>query len=335
MAEEKQFDATQSRLDRARREGDAPRSTDLSSTVAFACAALGVVLVAPLLCGLIRSLLILAASTERISSAPYGMLAGLALLPLCCGLTGGLLTTFLQMRGLHFRALKLSFEKLNPLDGFKRMFSRDAVLSVLKAALTAMLMVCAVLPAVRGVFIAHGTALALVPVVLRALGAMVGTLTVLGLAFGIFDLLIEQRKWKRRLRMSFDEIKREHKQNEGDPQLRSRRKQAHRTLLRGSITRLREAAFVVTNPTHIAIALEYRPPEVEVPRVLIRAVDEGAQLVKRRARELGVPLVENVALARLLLASTENGASIPRDTYEVTARIVAVLLREGRLRIPT
>src|SRR5471030_22973 len=99
MAEEKQFDATQSRLDRARREGDAPRSTDLSSTVAFACAALGMIFAAPLLCGLLRSLLILTASTERIASAPYGMLAGLALLPLCCGLVGGLMTTVVQMRG--------------------------------------------------------------------------------------------------------------------------------------------------------------------------------------------------------------------------------------------
>jgi flagellar biosynthesis protein FlhB len=135
--------------------------------------------------------------------------------------------------------------------------------------------------------------------------------------------------------MSFDEVKRDLKQSEGDPHVRNRRKQTHRGLLRGSITRLREAAFVVTNPTHVAVALEYRPPEVEVPRVLIRAIDAGAMLVKERARELGIPLVEDVALARALLASTQVGGSIPRGAYEVVARIVASLIRHGLLKAAT
>ncbi|MBC5802422.1 MAG: EscU/YscU/HrcU family type III secretion system export apparatus switch protein [Candidatus Eremiobacteraeota bacterium] len=127
--------------------------------------------------------------------------------------------------------------------------------------------------------------------------------------------------------MSFEELRRDHKASEGDPLLRGRRRQQHRALIRGSVTRVRDAAFVVSNPTHVAIALEYAPPAVAVPRVLVRAVDDGAREVKRLAREFGVPIVENVALARALLATTDVGEFIPPDAYGAIAAIVAVLLR--------
>jgi flagellar biosynthetic protein FlhB len=138
-------------------------------------------------------------------------------------------------------------------------------------------------------------------------------------------------RWRRRLRMTFDEMKRDLKQNEGDPLFRNRRRAQHRALLRGSISRIADAAFVVANPTHVAVALEYRPPEISVPRVLVRAVDAGAQIVKRRARELRIPVIENALLARSLFATTEVGGYIPRERYLDVAQIVAALLHEGAL----
>ena len=84
----------------------------------------------------------------------------------------------------------------------------------------------------------------------------------------------------------------------------------------------------MTNPTHVAIALEYRPPEVAVPRVLVRAIDDGASEVKRLARELRVPIVENVPLARELLATTDVGDYIPPGAYAAVAAIVALRVRE-------
>jgi flagellar biosynthesis protein FlhB len=138
-------------------------------------------------------------------------------------------------------------------------------------------------------------------------------------------VFFERRKWMRRLRMNFDEIKREQRHSEADPHLRNRRKQAHKHLLRGSISRLRDAAFVVVNPMHIAIALEYRPPEVEVPRVIVRAIDRGAELIKQRARELSIPIVENVELARFLLETTQVGSYIPQPAYVAIAKIIASL----------
>jgi flagellar biosynthesis protein FlhB len=128
--------------------------------------------------------------------------------------------------------------------------------------------------------------------------------------------------------MSFDEIKRDMRESEGDPHLKGKRRQTQRARARGSIGRVKDAAFVITNPTHVAIALEYEPPAVPVPRVLVRAIDEGAQEVKRVARAAGVPIVENVALARALLATTDVGDFIPPDAYAAVAAIVAALVRE-------
>ncbi|HTV74591.1 MAG TPA: EscU/YscU/HrcU family type III secretion system export apparatus switch protein [Candidatus Acidoferrales bacterium] len=327
MADDKPFEATQSRLDRARQEGDAPRSSEITAAVAFAGGLVGLAGIAPLLGGAARIAIVTAAREQPIEAAPLLAVIACALGPIAGGIAGSLLATIVQTRGITVRAPRLAFGKLNPLEGLKRMFSRDSAIGAAKASVAATVATAAMIPALHDIFALNESSEAIIALVVRALEAVAMTSVSIGLAFGLLDLLVEQRKWRHRLRMSLDELKRDMKQNEGDPLLRSRRKQAHRSLVRGSIARLREAAFVVTNPTHIAIALEYHPPDVEVPKVLIRSIDEGAEIVKRRARELGVPLVENVVLARLLLATADVGAYIPRESYVAVAQIVAALMR--------
>ncbi|HEY0797725.1 MAG TPA: EscU/YscU/HrcU family type III secretion system export apparatus switch protein [Candidatus Baltobacteraceae bacterium] len=331
MAEEKQFDATQSRIDRARREGDMPRSSEITAAAAFGCGLLAMLAVLPIITQQARSAFVFAASSEQSDGSALAAILACSLVPMLGGIAGSVVSSLVQSRGLTFRAPKLDLARLNPVEGFKRMFSRDACIGAAKASVAATVATLAMVPPLHGLFAVSATPAALVPLVFAALEAVGVSAVVIGLAFGSIDFLVEQRKWRRRLRMNFDEIKRDAKQNEGDPIARSRRKQAHRALVRGSITRLRDAAFVVTNPTHVAIALEYHPPEVEVPRVLIRAIDEGAQLVKQRARELKVPIVENIALARLLLASTEVDSYIPRESYVAVAQIVAALISSKAL----
>jgi len=126
-------------------------------------------------------------------------------------------------------------------------------------------------------------------------------------------------------------MKREAKESDGDPLARSRRRSLHRQLSRGAMHRVKEAAFVVTNPTHIAVALAYHPPEVPVPRVLVRAADDAAARVREIAREYGVPLVENVALARALYAAARPGDFIAQEHYIAVAEIVAALVKTGAI----
>ena len=148
-----------------------------------------------------------------------------------------------------------------------------------------------------------------------------------GLLFSVAEYAAARRVWLRKLRMSFEERKREVKEEEGDAILRGRRRAMHRALLRSGLHRIKDAAFVVTNPWHVAVALEYRPPEVCVPRVLVRALDELALQVNRVARRHRIPVVENVALARALYRDGRTGEPIPHVHYVAVAEIVAALTR--------
>jgi len=330
---EKAFDPTPARLARAKREGDLPSSQSLSVIGALAASSLVLFATVGWLAAAAQTAFVDAA---RGASSPlaYATLGFGALLVPCGAAAGSTLTTYLQAGRFTFRFPSLAFAKLNPAEGIKKMFSKDAAVGGAKALTVALAVACAIVPGVWDAFAAGGGGG--VPAQLAALAtaslarSVIASLAVAG-GFAILDVILERAKWKKRLRMSFDEIKREHKQSEGDPMMRGRRRAAHRALIRGSIGRLKEAAFVVANPTHVAIALAYRPPEIPVPQVLLRGIDEGALEIKRRARALGVPIVENVALARALLATTETGDFIPSDTYGAVASIVAGLVREGVL----
>jgi len=331
VAEEKQFDPTTTRMARAKREGDIPSSQSLNVAAALATSSLVLFGVLPLLSSAAQTAFTDAARHGEPAPRAYAVLAVGALAVPCGAIVGALLATYLQAGRFSLKFPSPKFEKLHPGEGLKRVFSRDAAIGGAKALSVAAAVSGAIVPAVTTAFAAAsggGVPAELAALVMQALAHIVtASLAVAGI-FAAIDILVERAKWKRRLRMSFDDLKREHKQSEGDPLLRGRRRQAHRALIRGSIGRIKEAAFVVCNPAHVAIALAYRPPEIPVPQVLVRGIDAGAQEIKRRARELRVPIVENVVLARALLAATEVGDFIPSDTYAAVAAIVANLVRE-------
>jgi len=332
VPDDKAFDPTPARLARAKRDGDVARSRDVAAVASFVTAAFALVAAGDPLAAATRSALRDAAA-GRISAFPYAAIAGCALATAGGAIVGGVLAGVLQSGGLGFRFPAPNFAKLAPAAGLRRMFGREAAIGAAKAVLVALAVGAAVAAGARdaGAAATAGSALALAGIVRRALGSAAGGASLVAAAFAVVDVLLERAAWRRRLRMNFEEIKREHKQNEGDPQLRGRRRQAHRNLVRGSIGSVADAAFVVANPAHVAVALEYRPPEVAVPRVLVRAIGDGARAVKARARALGIPVVENVALARALLASTEVGDPIPPGTYGAVALIVATLARTRAL----
>jgi flagellar biosynthetic protein FlhB len=274
--------------------------------------------------------------TVRNDLAPLAILGTASLAPALFAGTGALAARRIIAGRLAFRSLKLELGRLNLATGVRSMLSRDAVLNGAKALLCAAAVALALVPILAGTFAQGargGSPESLGALALRGVASVLAIALAIGFALAVADAGLESAKWRRRLRMSFEELKRDLRQSEGDPLLRMRRRRAHGGLAHGAIERVPEAAFVVANPTHIAIALAYRPPEIAVPRVVVRAVDHAALVVKRRANELGIPIVEDVALARALLATTEPGAFIPRDLYETVARIVASLLHQHRLSV--
>lgn len=149
----------------------------------------------------------------------------------------------------------------------------------------------------------------------------------IGLLFSLVEFAAARNAWLRRLRMSLEERRREQKEEEGDATARGRRRSLHRAFLRGGLAKVKEAAFVVVNPTHVAVALAYAPPLVTVPKVLVRAIDDLALQVRALAVRHSIPVVDNPLLARALYRDVRSVEPIPREHYLAVAEVVIALAR--------
>jgi flagellar biosynthesis protein FlhB len=334
--EDKRFDATPSRRERAKREGNVAQSAELNGIAAFAGATLAATFAVPFGASAVAELIRDRAAHPLRDGAPaiWSGIACAALLPAAAAAVSGTSISLLQRGGLRAGGLKLEAKRLDPFAGLKRMAGAETVVAIARASLGFVVTLAAVVPlAVE--MLGAGSALG-AP---SAAAALVGTFALracaaalaVGLAFAVVDYVLARRRWLRGLKMSLHEIKRDAKENEGDPHARARRKGAHRAIVRGAIGRVREASFVVVNPTHVAVALRYAPPAYPVPEILVRAVDGAALRVRTLARARAIPIVEDVALARLLYARGENGHAIPADTYVAVAQTIAALARDGLL----
>ena len=299
----KRFDATPSRLARARREGDHPISRDAVAVAAFAGALFALFSMWSILAG--RATDAMRASLQG-SFAAFEAPAALAIGLSCAGAAlGAVSATVAQTRGLSFR---LPAWRL----GFARTFNVELLHGVARAT-----------PAV-----AIGSLVLLLTTAPRA-GAIARTtvaVILVGTAAAIIDVLAVRAAWRRRLRMTHDELRRDLREQDGDPHVRGRRRHLHRALLRGALREVRRATFVVVNPTHVAVALRYDPPRTPVPEILVRGVEERALRVRKLATQASIPLVHDPALARQLYAHDALGP-IPVETYVAVAQIVAFLQR--------
>ncbi len=341
MSHEKSFEATPSRLERARREGDLPSAGDAVVFGAFAGGTLALALVASPAAGAAAAILTGAthmappdAGDAVLEIGAYVRLGWCALAPAVGSLAGAVAMQQIVGGRIALRFPRIDGARLNPVNGLKSIFSRETALAIAKSLAAGIALGCATAPVVITALVKTSrgaSAWALAASISETMHRIAVAAIVVAVLFALLDVALQRARWRRRLRMDLDEVRRDLKENEGDPLLRSRRRTTHGALIRGSLERVREAAFVVTNPTHVAIALAYAPPRIAVPLVLVRAIDRGALLVKRRARELGIPIIEDATLARTLLAITQAGTAIPQVAYDAVARIVAALLRAGKI----
>jgi flagellar biosynthesis protein FlhB len=333
-ASERPFEATPRRLAKARSEGNIARSSELGANLAFAAAALCVVAVAPRFGELAGSVIATAVASSAIPLASAAVLT-VALIPVAAAAATGVVACLLQNAGVVVVPIAPKFERLNPLEGVKRVLSRETLSHSLRATAAFLCALAAIVPiiawsAVSLLQAGHPlTAAAGAWICAREVAAAaVGV----GFCFSVGEYAAARNAWLRKLRMSLDDRKREAKEEEGDAAVRGRRRALHRALLRSGIERTKDATFVLANPTHVAVALEYRPPSIAVPRVLARAVDAGAQRVRRIAEARGIPVVEDPLLARTLYRDGREGEPIPHAHYVAVAEVVATLLRLKEIR---
>lgn len=154
-------------------------------------------------------------------------------------------------------------------------------------------------------------------------GAALGTLAV-----GVADIAVQRSRLLRALRMTVREVKEERAENEGRPETKARRRNVAAKRARGlRIGAIAQATAVVTNPTHVAVALRYDPPRIDVPAVVARGADLMAAVIRGAAESFGVPIVEAPELARMLYAQAEADDAIPEEAYAAVAAVFAWILR--------
>ena len=244
------------------------------------------------------------------------------------------LVNLIQSRGaVSWGPLKPNLGKLNPAAGLKRMVSLDALVNALKAILKlSVLGVVTYLVLHRAwpelVSLAETGPVAVMAVT-RTLGLRLVFMT--GLAFLVIaaaDYIYQVVRLERSLKMTKQEVILEHKESEGDPQIKGRIKQMQRQRARQRMLQaVPRADVVITNPTHVAVALRYDPDVSPAPIVVALGERKLAERIKQIAREHNVPLVENKPIARALLATCVAGKPIPPALYTAVAEILAFVYR--------
>lgn len=343
--QDKSEQATPFKLDEARRKGQVARSPELLSFMMV-----------------LTFLVVFSASVYQLASVlrlhahwwlsqadqiarSWGLLFGqggvslgllsYALMPLVAGLVIMAVLANLVFNGpvFSFAPIKPDFKRLNPVAGLKRMFSRKMFVELIKVLVKGLLFAL-VLYAMARVLAPQLLAMATVsplslPEAAKAMFVRLGYAVLLVMAAAaLFDMWYSRKEFGRQMRMSRRELKDEYKRREGDPEVRAKRKRSQQELLQkaAAVAKVGEADVVVTNPTHYAVALQYRPATMRAPVVLAMGRGLLAARIMQEARSKGVPVLRRPPLARMLHALAVLDAPIPEVTQTDVARVYRWIL---------
>jgi len=340
--EERTEQATPRRRQEARKKGQVARSVEINGAVIF----LAFVLLMPIVLNLGGIRLLSAfqhglaqAGSARLSDAL--LFSALAiLLPLMAGaFLVALLTNAMQV-GLVLSAQPLApdLKRIDPLKGFQRLFSRRALVELVKAVLKFGLITWVAWGAIQSRLpelvqasqMAMPHALHPLSETLYQIGLRVG---ILWLVLALLDYLYQRWDFEKSIRMSRYELKEEYKQTEGDPHIKSRlRQQMQKIARQRMLSDVRKADVVVTNPVTYAVALRYDRTSMGAPRVVAKGKGWLARRIREEALRWHVPIVPNPPLARSLHAQVEVGQEIPSTLYQAVAEVMAYVYRLRRAR---
>ena len=340
-SQDKNLPATPQRLQKARRDGQVPNSKDLSNLAVLGGGALVMVALMPtgfenLRMALRSHLRFDHSSLQKpeqmlellVAAGVQGMLLAL---PLGLVVLAIALGAILASGGfaLSSKPLVPDLSRLNPIKGIGQLFSKQKLTDTAKlAGITAVIGVVAW--QFIGAHVASFATLVLMPLegALGQLGGWISTgvtlLLVVVLLFAVIDVPLQKFLHASRLKMSMEEIKREHKEAEGDPHVKSQRRARQRELAqRNSISAVPRADLVVMNPTHYAVAICYDDATMNAPRVIAKGADLLALRIRDVAKENRVPVLQSPMLARALYAHAEIDREIPAGLYTAVAQVLA------------
>ncbi|CAM3940336.1 flagellar biosynthesis protein FlhB [Paenibacillus alkaliterrae] len=235
--------------------------------------------------------------------------------------------------------LKMQLSKMNPIKGFKQIFSARTLVEFLKSVLKLLIIGILVFMAITKEW-ERILVLASLPIqhifsftagLTVKLGIEIGAvLTVLALA----DYFYQRYEHSKSLRMSKQDIKDEYKKSEGDPLIKGKiRERQRRMALQRMMQEVPKADVIITNPTHFAIALKYDSSQMEAPKIIAKGMNHVALRIREVAKENGIVMMENKPLARALYERAEIGDVIPPDLFQAVAEVLAYVYKmKGRVK---
>lgn len=227
------------------------------------------------------------------------------------------------------KPLKPKFSKLNPVSGFKRIFSANSLMELLKSVakigIVGYVAYSFLQDRIKEIFLLYdislNQAIGLVGEIVTDLGIRISAVY---MVIAFLDFAYQKHKFKEDMKMTKQEVKDEYKNQEGDPQIKGKQKQRMmEASRRRMMQQLPEADVVITNPTHYAVAIKYDPDKYDAPYVLAKGENYLAQRIKEIARENDVEIVENKPLARMLYANVDIGGLVPPELYQAVAEVLA------------
>ena len=348
MSGEKTEQPTDHRLRKAREEGQVCKSKDLTQTLLLGALFGYTFLAAGDIVKLFAELMIapskvyglsFRAAVSMMVSQTIDSLMRLLLPYMLIVVVVGLMAELMQTGVLFaFKALEPKADKLNPVTNLQQMFSMKNLVEFLKSNLKVIFLSVLVAIVIRDSMdsMIKIPAAGIDAVGLAMIDMMVVLIAYTFIAYGTiaaFDFAYQRHSYIKGLMMSMEEIKQEYKQLEGDPHVKSHRRQLAQEIAMGEMEeRTRKSSAVITNPTHLAIAIYYEEGLTPLPIVLGKGQDAVAHRMVSVAREAAIPVMQNIPLARALMATAEIDQYIPSELIEPVAEVLGALRRMAAQR---
>ncbi len=246
----------------------------------------------------------------------------------------GILSSLFQVGAIFsLDPITPQWSRINPISAFKKYFSVKFLIDGTRLIIRATALVIVAFVLVRTIVSGSPRYVFADPIQLgrsfmesgRTLWMGLGALL---LVFAVIDFWVQRWEYGKQVRLTKQEAKQEHKEHEGDPLIKARIRSVQKEMARRRMMEaVKTAEVIVTNPTHIAVALSYDRDKMNAPKVVAKGADFMAQKIKKIAADAGVPLVENVPLARALFKQVKLGRTVPRALYQAVAEVLAYVYR--------
>ncbi len=358
--QEKTEDATPKKLREARKKGQVPKSRDVNtimvllSMFAVLCFGIGWM-------GLqLKDLMVATfqqAGTQGTLEGSVLYSAGKAsfmtwfkiMAPLCLvGVAIAALSGFLQVGPVFsMEPLKPQLKKLNAIEGLKNMFKTQTFIELLKNIAKIGIVFYLAYSTINGdLYTILQTASGPVDnyadkmISISNAASLTGDIVfrfvikvlIAFLVISLVDFMVQRKQFMKQMKMTKDEVKREYKQDEGDPHIKSHRRQLHREFAFGDVRQqVKQSDVVVTNPVHVAVALRYDKKEMVAPEIAIKGQCAFAEMIVEVAKENGIPIMRNIPLAWSLF-ELEEGTEVPEELFTAVAELLAYVYRMKQLK---